>query len=109
LKNLPVLWCRNDYIYFIKPRLDMPGAALCTVEHAIGHRVIDNVFAFRVPANLPAQHHCNIAEVCRRGRAVTDLNGRNRLCSRLDAVEEVTAMPLTMLTRYGSRLMKRPQ
>ncbi len=77
--------------------LQMPWAAHRTREHLIGRPIIDETLSFGIPLQLSLQHHRNVAQVTNAHRTMPNFNGRRRIPVRLDAIEEVAMMVVTLV------------
>ena len=71
------------------PTIQAPRFAVDARKQAVGLRVVQETLAGGVPAHLAAQPHGDVAQVRDRDRAVGDLDGRDGLLPRADALEEV--------------------
>ncbi len=76
---------------------NMPRRTHSSAYHPIRRVVFENVFALGIPANRPAQYHCDIAQMAGDCRAMPHLDRCNCCRAGFDAVEKIPPMPLTMV------------
>ena len=72
--------------------LQSPGCAHGTCQHIISGGIIDEAFLDRVPFQLSAEKHCDITQMAKRGRAMSDFRCANRVLSAFNAIQEVLHM-----------------
>ena len=75
----------------------VPGRPHRLAQHTVGFVIVDEVFFVRVPTQFSLENHGDISQVTDGAGTMADFHRSYRLVPRLDAIEEVSLVVITLV------------